>query len=355
MTTSCPTQSHARALPAPLVAFATAVLLTLPPAPAIAAPAAPAAFVSYQGRVGAFAGPYTTIYGSYTRDIVDPYFLTKVAAGNIVFTEQTVPSTSNLPVGSSITRSVHPSALSTIPIDAANTFIVQSEMASSFTVSAFPGSIHSLVSVGGSINPTTLTYVDPTGVTLFPNDFTAGNGVASAVVALHDFITVGSSDPSLHVGDPVTVRLTGTLHSIVIDTQAASSPSAINFSYVLGIFGLGNDFLSLRDGDGTIEPHLTPAQRTQFVDVQLHVGDTVEFLQALNSQTSAVVNGANPAILNQADASNTALARLDILTPGATLSSSSGFDYTAIPEPASLALTLLPLTLLSTSRRRPIR
>jgi hypothetical protein len=333
------------------VTLVAASLLLLP----LAAPsaAAPAPYVYYQGRAGAFVGFYSTLYGngSYDQAIVDPAFLNQIPLGRESFEQQTVPVTDHQPVGSGVARSVNPKFSYILPIDANTTFPIFGELTSSFAVSAFPGAVHSVVSVIGQINPVSYTYVDPVnGTTIIPN-YAVGHGVAFANVTLHDFITVGSSSTSLHVGDPVTVRLTGTLHSAVVDPEANASYG--DATYVYGIFGLNDQFISMLDGDGVIRPHL--AQRTQFIDVPLHVGDVVELIQSLNSGAEGVVNFGTPSVDNHADAGNTALTRLDSLTPGATLVSSSGFDYTAVPEPASLGTLAAALALFVPRQRRVAR
>lgn len=140
---------------------------------------------------------------------------------------------------------------------------------------------------------------------------------------------------TLPAGTQVKLRLTLTLN----DSLQASDPNVTAASASAWVNGLRID-------DSTVAP---AAQRTAFVDLCEHIGDTF-YLQAGLSFSATSRGG-----VAVADVSNGAIVTLQSLTPGADYVTASAQSYGAaatVPEPAlvpgMLALCLWP-------RRRPRR
>jgi hypothetical protein len=148
----------------------------------------------------------------------------------------------------------------------------------------------------------------------------------------NDAITVGG----LPDGTLVTLLITDSLHSLLTLSGATSQASAVSQVTIFAggtdsFLDLSNTSSNLQNGNQTTSMELTCAASS------LSCFQLTEEL-ALRASTF-------PGGLAIADASNTNQIFIDVLTPGATITSASGVIYadTAVPEPATAGPVLLTL------------
>jgi hypothetical protein len=157
------------------------------------------------------------------------------------------------------------------------------------------------------------------------------------------------------IGTSVNIRLTNSLHSVV----SLSVPSGTFFSRADAFSGLrvlqGSNPVDLNLDNPDSNPILLRVISGDFV---VPVGSSFIIEQTLNLHASALGSSLNQDVMAIADASNTSNVFIDVLTPGATLTSASGAQYasaSSVPEPASCLLTgcgLLACAFFSRSRHR---
>src|SRR5207244_6629109 len=154
-------------------------------------------------------------------------------------------------------------------------------------------SLHALVQVYGSASPISYTYTDVNDNSTHITYNTAGSkAVAFVNLNMGDFITVSSLTRPL--GANAQIRFSGTLHSSVLDTEAAallagdgSGPSLAQAQFGAGAPTDGAQFF-LTDGDGVVTPHL--ANRTVSAILNVHIGEVVQINPHLLARATGVAS-----------------------------------------------------------------
>jgi hypothetical protein len=188
---------------------------------------------------------------------------------------------------------------------------------------------------------------------------------AQLQIGWYDQITVTST--SLAPGTPITLQLGGFLHDESVmgtvyftNSESAQIGSATSAATLCaGILSAApvnyNDACSA-SSELQISDTGSGFQSTQYTTLQTTVGAVI-YLSASALLSAAVTEnqgdfpnlgeGMALNVLEVADASQTALVDLNSLTPGVTLTSASGTNYSSfassVPEPASYALIALAL------------
>lgn len=156
---------------------------------------------------------------------------------------------------------------------------------------------------------------------------------ADANISWRDVLIVGG----LPYGTPVQLMVTDYLYSAVstgVSYGRASTNGAVYYN--MQLYGPLSDHLDIQLNN--IAPSPVFVQKVTQV-MRTEAGIPLTFLL----QMGAIADGAATGGIWTADANagNTAFANIQVLTPGATLSSESGIDYSTlseVPEPSSMSL-----------------
>jgi hypothetical protein len=178
------------------------------------------------------------------------------------------------------------------------------------------------------------------------------------------YVIAGTGGASSYALDVVTVHGSGaillTLHSELSGANALGDPTTGNAS-VRGQVDLSpsgytdnSQIISLPTQAGVNAVY----DLSSLGSIVAHDGDTLYVIASLNQNTSVqLLNGGldGPALRTVGATTQAALDYWISLSPGATLSSDSGWDYraptSAVPEPATAAMMLFGAALLSLRRR----
>jgi hypothetical protein len=182
---------------------------------------------------------------------------------------------------------------------------------------------------GGSVNQGAVHGLAQSGV--------GSGGQANFAGFWNDAITVGG----LPAGTPVSIRITDSMHSFVSAVQQGSSASAVSQLEIF--FGGNNYFLDLSNTTTNLQNGFQTASMT----IQCSSGP----LSCFSFNEELALRTASFGVAGQAtaDAQNTNIVFIDILTPGATISSQSGVAYastSAVPEPATAVPVLTAIAAL---------
>lgn len=219
---------------------------------------------------------------------------------------------------------------------------------------AAPGFNRASASASSSNTPMAYLYTDPDGNSqaLNNNDWVWSQAEASS--AWRDQITITSG--SLPKGTPVTLQTTFELH-----VAAGGNPTFANndtWNEQISLSGLGwpktlppgwtfswyptahYSFWTNASGcaaNGICAPTVLVLTGTAYVGTTYTIG------ASLSGSVLAVTGmyGGDPFVSNASEfwnASSTGIYELDVLTPGASFVSGSGYNYSATPEPGTLLL-----------------
>jgi hypothetical protein len=151
--------------------------------------------------------------------------------------------------------------------------------------------------------------------------------VSNAVAAFADIATIGSD--TLSVGTPVAITVT-----MDVDGGFAGSGAGqawLTYSKVSNFVAFYMERQAILTSDIVSVPPPFPLEGYT-------VGDQLIFKFAMRANANTT-DRTNPAVATAAaDMENTGLLRFEVLTPGVTLETASGHDYTTVPEPARALL-----------------
>lgn len=180
-----------------------------------------------------------------------------------------------------------------------------------------------------------------------PGSYTGAGGAATLRDAWSDLFTIGSD--TLAAGTPVQLQLTVLLDvsMLAVDPDGAPGGASATGRATAVFHQAGWDApwlnaVDLRTGEGHASTQLDGvfSQSTLFATT---VGETVHFVGdlVLNVNHSSSTQARD---WSSAYTYGSAIYRVDVLTPGAEVSTASGFSYaTPVPEPGSWALMLAGL------------
>jgi len=195
------------------------------------------------------------------------------------------------------------------------------------------GAIHGLVSG-------TATY----GSAL-PFIVNSAGGFGTFTGVYEDTITIKSA--TLPLGTPVALKQT--LHAHGFLDRSGSYSSLSYFARVGGLGGLGDMYVYQNLNQNDLTASLV-IQEDQVRTVMVKVGDVLPVFGQLELIAVSSADPTKPSSFAQIDAMNTMGEMFDVTTPGAYFTSASGAHYTAVPEPASIAV--LAIGAVSLLRRR---
>jgi hypothetical protein len=138
------------------------------------------------------------------------------------------------------------------------------------------------------------------------------------------------------IGTSVNIQITNSLHSLVSLSVLSGTffSSADAFSGLRVLQGSNPVDLNLDNPDSN-----PISNRIISGNFTVPVGSSFTIEQTLTLHASALGSSVNQDVMAKADASNTSNVFIDVLTPGATLTSASGAQYaSSAPEPASFVL-----------------
>jgi hypothetical protein len=166
--------------------------------------------------------------------------------------------------------------------------------------------------------------------------FAGGAGHAAFTGIWSDTLAIGG----LPINTPVTIRVTNSLHSVV-GLSGAPSNSGIGFfvpaasAEAFVFVNSTTPLQALINTDATSQSSLVTS-----MDFVFRSGSNFTIQEDLLLGAASFGSSLHPDVLALADASNTSNVFIDVLTPGATLSSASGTQYSSAtaPEPSSFVL-----------------
>jgi hypothetical protein len=163
----------------------------------------------------------------------------------------------------------------------------------------------------------------------------------------------------LPVGTPVELRLTDSLVSF---TSFSGSDSEGDVLAEASLADVTTGLNAGTDQSNVDAPGYVPVNglQTQSVILQTVVGDPLQLTVELSGSALATIagNGGLQTATGLADASDTENASISVLTQGASLTTASGIDYSAlatVPEPHGLWLLALACTGLLAATRRKVK